>query len=505
MSISSITTSVLSSLGNNTGSVVPIAVKDLVQNQVLVAEYAKKGGKYDAFEKFVEENGTSAVWLGGLPLIKKIFDKTIYKLVGVNPDVDIKKLRDGASDSIEFATNKLKEQMANGKAGSNAAEQLKALANVADHKNLAKGLFVGKFAAATALTMFALSKIIMYKQKHTKQKAEVKVKADMLKENIFKQNLLSSGVYSLFMDKAGMGNNKATNGANGNNVAFKGLGNALSAFMYNPILNQMILDGGITSLRTKTARDGERRDVLVKEGFEIAFLYPLAVPIQKGFDKLAGLLFNKDTGLDYAVLASERFKNSLGDGSMKDALEELAKNIDIEKLGSDVDVDKNMLNFIYDNPENPIVKFLKDIGDVATVKENVGKRFGLFNIKQATDEIDSLAHIDTGSVQSSVKKLMKAVSDMDAKGAIGNVDKALNYLKGAQNAKGLSIVAAIAFGIWAMGVLQTNVVLELRKKLTGSTENKAITNLEDQIRHQMAFEGNGSISKNQTKTQELFA
>ena len=86
MSISSITTSVLSSLGNNTGSIIPIATKDLIQNQVLVAEYAKKGGKYDAFEKFVEENGTSAVWLGGLPLIKKIFDKTVYKLAGVSSD-----------------------------------------------------------------------------------------------------------------------------------------------------------------------------------------------------------------------------------------------------------------------------------------------------------------------------------------------------------------------------------------------------------------------------------
>ncbi len=502
MSISSITTSVLSSLGNNTGSVIPIAVKDLVQNQVLVAEYAKKGGKYDAFEKFVEENGTSAVWLGGLPLIKKIFDKTIYKLAGVNSDGDINKFREGASDSLEFATNKLKEQMANGKAGSTAAEQLKALNNVADHKNLAKGLFVGKFAAATALTMFALSKIIMYKQKHTKQKAEIKVKADMLKENIFKQNLQNNEVYNIFKGKTGT--RKAAQGTDSKDVSFKGIGNALSAFMYNPILNQMILDGGITSLRTKTAREGERRDVLVKEGFEIAFLYPLAVPIQKGFDKLAGLLFNKDTGLDYAVLASDRFKNSLGDGSMKDALAELSKNIDIEKLGADANVDKNMLNFIYDNPENPVVKFLKDIGDVATVKETVGKKFGLFNVKKATDEIDSLAHIDTGAVQSSIKKLMKTVGDMDSKGAVGNVDKALNYLKGAQNAKGLSIVAAIAFGIWAMGVLQTNVVLELRKKLTGSTENKAITNLENEIRHQMAFEGNG-VSKDNKPGQKIFA
>ena len=80
MSLSSVTTNILSSLGNNTGSVIPIATKDLIQNQVIVAEYAKNGGKHDAFEKFIEENGTSAIWLGGLPLVKKLMDKTIYKV-----------------------------------------------------------------------------------------------------------------------------------------------------------------------------------------------------------------------------------------------------------------------------------------------------------------------------------------------------------------------------------------------------------------------------------------
>jgi len=496
MSISSITTSVLSSLGNNTGSVIPIATKDLIQNQVLVAEYAKKGGKYDAFEKFVEENGTSAVWLGGLPLIKKIFDKTVYKLAGVNPDVDIKKLKEGTSDSIEFAINKLKEQTARGKAGRTATEQLKALENVAANKTLAKGLFVGKFAVATALTMFALTKIIMYKQKHTKEKAEQNIKLKVLQENILKQSVKKTDVYKMFMNKTGK-NTKDSN-TKDKNVAFKGIGSALSAFMYNPVLNQMILDGGITGLRTKTARKGERRDVLVKEGFEIAFLYPLAVPIQKGFDMLAGKLFNKDTGLDYAVLASERFKNSIGDGSMQSALAEFSKNVNIEQIGKNSNVDKNVLNFIYDNPDNPVVKFLKDIGDVSTVKETVGKKFGLFNIKRATDEIDSLAHIDMSSVQGNIKKLTKMMGDMNAKGALANPDKVLSYLKNAQRAKGLSIVAAIAFGIWAMGVLQTNVVLKLREKLTGSTENQAITNLENQIRHQMTFEGN-SFLNNQDK------
>ena len=74
--------------------------------------------------------------------------------------------------------------------------------------------------------------------------------------------------------------------------------------------------------------------------------------------------------------------------------------------------------------------------------------------------------------------------------AVGFADKAKEYLKGARKAKGLSIVSAIAFGIWAIGILQTQVVLGARKNKTGSTENEAVTNLEQKIRHQMAFEGN---------------
>lgn len=479
MSLSSVTTSILSSLGNNTGSVIPIATKDLIQNQVIVAQYHKEGGKHDAFEKFVEENGTSAIWLGGLPLVKKLMDKTIYKAFNISPDVDIKKLKKGSSDSIEFAMNKLKEQGKEG--GGQYAELLK----VANNKNLTKALFASKFAVATLSTLFVLTKIITFKQKNTEEKVKHKVLMDMVQENTLHQHVKKSSVGALFYDKFDSLNKDTKDKEK--NISFKGLGNITSAFMYNPILNQSLLDVAITGLRYNTARDGERRDVMIKEAFEIAFLYPLAYPIQKGFDLLFGKLFNKDTNLDYAVLASDKFESGLANNSIKDSLNNFVKDFDIEKIGKDAAVDNKLLNFIYDNPDNPIVKFIKDTGDVSTVSKTIGKKFGLFNIKQATDEIDSLAFIDTKSIQKSIKKLSKTVNSMD--GIIGNADKVKNYLKGAKTAKGLSIVSAIAFGIWAMGVLQTKIVLKARKETTGTTENAAVVNLENKIRHQMAFKG----------------
>ncbi len=484
MSLSGITTNILSSLGNNTGSVIPIATKDLIQNQVIVAEYAKNGGKHDAFEKFIEENGTSAVWLGGLPLVKKLMDKTIYKAFNISPDVDIKKLKKGSADSLEFAMNKLKEQ------GKENGEQYAELLKAANNKNLTKALFVSKFAVATLATLFALTKIITFKQKDTEEKVKHKVLVDMAGENVLRNSVKHSPAGAMFYDKYSASKN--SDNKDNKNLSFKGLGNIASAFMYNPILNQSLLDVGITGLRYKTARDGERRDVMIKEAFEIAFLYPLAYPIQKGFDLLFGKIFNKDTNLDYNVLASDRFESNLANNSLKDSLNKFVKDFDVEKIGKDGAVDNKVLNFIYDNPDNPVVKFLKDTGDVSTVSKVTGKKFGLFNIKQATDEIDSLAFINTKSVQKSIKKLSKTVDNMN--GAIGNADKVKNYLNGAKAAKGLSIVSAIAFGIWAMGVLQTKVVLKMRKDKTGSTENEAVVNLEHKIRHQMAFEGKNGLS-----------
>lgn len=464
MSISSVTTKILSSLGNNTGSIIPIATKDLIQNQIIVAQYAKEGGEHDAFERFIEENGTSAIWLGGLPLFKKIIDKTIYKAANISPDVDIKKLKEGSADSVQLTLKRLE------KLGKKGSDQYMELLNVSKNMGKTKGLFVGKFAAATALSILALAGIILFKQKDTEAKIKNKVALEVAEQMALRNSVNSSKVTEMFNEKIG----KKTDSSNKNTIpSFKGLGSALSAFMYNPVLNQSLLDVGITSIRTATARDGERRDVLVKEAFEIGFLYFLAEPIQKAMDKLFGGLFKKDTSFDYGTLASDRFEKNLSNNSLQKALKKFFKDFDIEKIGKDNDVDKKLIDFIYENPKNAVVKFLKDTGDVSTIK--------------GTDEIDALSYIDTKTIKKNLSKLSKVVEKLDTLGV--SEDKVKNYLKGARKAKGFAIVSAIALGIWSISVLQTKIVLKLRKDKNGTTENEAIVNLENKLRHQMAFNG----------------
>ena len=93
MSIQSITTDftnkgikLLSQLGNNNDSIVPMLVKDSMANGAVVYTYSKEGGKDDAREKAIEGFGTGAVWLLMIPALKWVIDKTVYPFFKLNPN-----------------------------------------------------------------------------------------------------------------------------------------------------------------------------------------------------------------------------------------------------------------------------------------------------------------------------------------------------------------------------------------------------------------------------------
>ena len=87
MTIGSITSNYLikslSGLANNNDSIAPMAVKDLIADVAIVDTYTKEGTKEDAIEKGIEEVGTSCLWLFGIPLTKKVIDKTLYPMLEI--------------------------------------------------------------------------------------------------------------------------------------------------------------------------------------------------------------------------------------------------------------------------------------------------------------------------------------------------------------------------------------------------------------------------------------
>ena len=427
----SLTTKIISELGNSTGSIFPIWAKDFSQDSLTTLVYSKKGGKHDGREKAIEEYGTGAVWVFGIPFMKKIIDKTAYKIAKINPEFDVKKLKEGAEDSLEYSLKQARKY---------AKEQLPDLEKVAKNKNLTKGLFIGKFIVATGATIAALGGLIHLKQKTT----EDKIKHDLKTKNTISDKVQFQANVNKTFDTFTSKNKKTQ--------TFKGI--PLSNFMYNPKWNMSILDGAISGTRLAKARHGERGEVLFKEGMVVSFLYFLAEPIQNGLEWLSKKLFKTPINLDYKVIADKDFVESVKNGSLKGAIDNF-KNV--PKKGVEV------LDYVWENQDNVLVDALKKQGAVPVAKSG---------------KINALKFMEADEILGAVDKLEEYV-----KAGASNIDK---FAKKAKGLKIASIFANIAVTAVALGIFVPMLVIKRRDKNgTGNVENPAVQEVEAKIKNQM--------------------
>ncbi len=316
MTIGSITSKyfikTLSGLANNTDSIAPMAAKDLIADAAIIDTYRKEGTVEDAIEKGIEEVGTSCLWLFGIPLIKKLIDKTIYPLFGANPDLDIrvidnKEKFESIKSSIDASNNALKSQKEIfDKLGDNA-KFLNKFDLPFTNKQMYKGLFYGKFAIATAMCAFGLTQLINYKQKMTEKRIEKDYYKNNASKILLNESIKNNESYSSFTGKK---NNKK--------LSFTGLGalGALKSFIYNPIKNTMLLDCTIAGTRLNKARHGEKFEVAFREGFSFLFIYGIAKPIQKAFEKFGskhGMPIEADPSVIFAKNLKDKIANSKAD------------------------------------------------------------------------------------------------------------------------------------------------------------------------------------------------
>ena len=436
--ISNFSLKLLQGLANNNDSIAPMVAKDTISNFAIVNTYKKEGGKYDAAERAIEEFGTGAVWLFGIPALKFLVDKTVYKALGLNPKFDIRNLKGKTEEDIIAMTQNI-QQMAKQnpllenqkQVFENLLENNSVLKNI-KNKDLYKGLFVGKFALSTVATAFALRAIIKYKQKMTQKRIEKdyfeKNASKILIKNANKNDVIKQTSFEGFLKKP-----KNTS----KNPSF---GNLLSSFMYNPILNTSILDGVITTTRLKEARKGERKEVAHKEIFQIAFIYLIAKPTQFLFEKI-GKHFNMPIELSPEVLFDKNLSKD-----MQEILDE------INNLPKD-NVKEAVFKLANSNPESKLLNLL--------YKNEV--------IKQQDNTISYLAHTD----ESSIKNTLSHIKDLSEN---------INNLKLIKGYKVLSVLGNVAIGALAMGVLQPKLNILMRKILNkGDNRNQAIAEQEDKF------------------------
>ena len=143
---------IYSTLGNP-NSLVPLGVKDASSCLGMTAgSYAT--GKEEGFDRFIDEFGTEALWLGGIPAFKWIFDKTVFKAYGLDSKIDPRNLK----DSEIF--KKIKQYAP-------TEEIKKNLEKAENKKRLFKNLAATKFAVSTVLAAVTYVGMTRLKQYYT--------------------------------------------------------------------------------------------------------------------------------------------------------------------------------------------------------------------------------------------------------------------------------------------------------------------------------------------------
>lgn len=325
-------TNILSAIGNNR-SIYPLILRDCaieVPSKIYIARKENlKESKIKANdatrEKFIDEYATSAVWLGGIPLVEKIYDKFI-KSKGFNPNADIKLFKESEFQGIEYNIKKFKDI---------ASKEVAELEKMKNNRRLIEKLTAGKFASAiiipTALMGFVLPKLNFALTKVIKQNRKQPQKTDLERPSM-------------------------TAFTSGKKVSFTG--NWVSAIANIKTVDKMaITDGGLTIGRVSTSRNIDEAYVNAFRMLGSMFLNFVApIYIAKILDKSANKLFGLNVNLDPAIMNN------------KDLIESIKNNsIELPKSNSA----KDLFEFIDSKPASLFSKLASEQGKISYLENNI--------------------------------------------------------------------------------------------------------------------------------------
>ncbi len=301
-------TNIISAIGNNS-SVYPLIVRDcgieVPTKIILTYDQNKKESKGIAYlaarERFLDEYATSAVWLGGIPLVGWICDKYI-KTRGLNPKVNLKLFKEEEGiQGIDYNIKKFKDI---------APDAVKDLLKAKENKKLYEKLLAGKFVASTTIPIlfmgFILPKLIFAS---SARKIENLRKKEAEKKKTSPVSFLQKDRFYKSKD-----------------VNFTGYWIPRAA-NFSAQDKMAVTDGGYAIGRVATARNkNERYDLSFKMAGMMFLNFVAPKWIEKGLNKLTGV------ELDPVMLADKEFSKQIKEGTLKlpsaASAEELLKFID---------------------------------------------------------------------------------------------------------------------------------------------------------------------------------
>ena len=414
--------SIYSRLGNN-NSLVPMAIKDVANSIGLTTGSYITGDKLEGKDRFLDEFGTQAIWLFGIPAYKKLLDLTLYKALKIDPTFDVRNFAKNRSKilekSIEYADSSIKES----------------LKNATKNPKFSKNLAMGKFVVSTALTILSYAGLTKYRHNQTKKAAQQEIMEEMKlmnKDNQDKFFYTNPSEKKAFSD---LHQNKQP--------SFTG---SIQDFMYNPVKNLMILDGAITAERLGESRNKqELLGYTIKEGSVWAFMYFASKPIQRFLENRVEKNKTKPASidLDARVLESEELEKAFKNGTLNKSADKILK----------LNTYENMLEYIHNNPNDFVVQMAKKSDIIPTLEK-----------ASQADDVDYRKFIDLDEFQGVAEKLKKLSGKFEEFKQTNLEDKSLEtFLKTVKKLKRTSILLNIGACIGALGVLAPALMIAMRK------------------------------------------
>lgn len=386
------TAKIFAIMGSNS-SLIPLGIKDIGNTVGMTAGSYVTGSNVEGKDRFIDEAGTQVIWLLGIPFFKKVIDKTVYKFAKLNPKIDTRILKD------EEIFKKAKKYAPKGVKAS--------FQRVENHKKLFKNLALAKFGVATALTLISYSALTIFRHKHTEKNILKELKKEQ-EEQKAKEN-------------------------NGKKLSFSGKASVISQFMFDPVKNTMIIDGGITAERLAESRNPQ--DVMgyiIKEGGFWTSMYLLGPAIQKLLEKKAARQ-KRPIDLDIRVLQDDTFKQMVADRMIDDKL----------KAFSTEGTDAEIYERLFKQDDNILVKMAKKSDIIGTVKKS--------------EQIDTQKYIDIKQIKAlkeKIENLSKEFKDSEK--------TADEFFQQIRKLKKISIVKNIGYSIAALGIVVPGIMVAMR-------------------------------------------
>lgn len=398
-----ITAKIFSTLGNNS-SLIPLGIKDISNTLGMTAGSYVTGSNVEGKDRFIDEVGTLFIWLLGIPFFKKVIDKTVFKIAKFNPNIDVRLL---------------KNQEIFEKAKKHAVPTLKAgFERIEKNQKLFKGLTLAKFMASTALTLASYSALTTFRHKHTEK--------TIIKE--FKKEAEKKKELEAFSGK------KSLEKTNQKNPNFGMSMNILNQFMFDPVKNTMIIDGGITTERLAESRNPQDfLGYLVKEGGFWTFMYFAGPAIQKYLEKKAAQN-HKPIDLDIRVLQDEKLKKAFFDKTIEQHIKEFSIK------GTEAQIYESL----FDKNNNLIVQMAKKSNIIKTIKNS--------------EEIDTQHFVNINEIKGVKEKIEKLYKEFSSQSKY-NLD---DFFKEIIKLKRKSIIKNIGFSIGALGVIVPGIMVAMR-------------------------------------------